>query len=178
MKQSVADRTRKGAFHFCSPDVVRCRLLLLVVPPLLLASTEGSWTRSTTKTYIVQAFIVWLRVNLLRQWRPTHIVISGRLDESFRVRHSLLQSCAGWDTGLNSTRERGTAWSNGRALFYVSGSSCVQRLRSMELNFTLWTLSTTYEPYTNYETWPTQHEHRSVETPIQFFAVCGPKFAW
>jgi len=43
------------------------------------------------------------------------------------------------------------------------------------LSFTLWTLSTTCD--TNYETWPTQHDRvRSVETPMLFFAVCGPKF--
>jgi len=45
-----------------------------------------------------------------------------------------------------------------------------------ELSFTLWTLSTTYELRSN-ETWPTQRDRvSSVETPVQFFAVCGPKF--
>ena len=52
----------------------------------------------------------------------------------------------------------------------MSGSSC-KTTKIYAVSFTIWTLTTTYE------TWPTQHERvGSVETPVLFFAVCGPKF--
>ena len=60
------------------------------------------------------------------------------------------------------TKERGRAWRNSRASRCVSGCSLST---TMELSFTLWTLSTTHE------TWPTHRERvGSVETPVIFLS--------